>query len=134
MNNVIERQQQTFGQFFPNMSKKELFNASQDSKPIAELEGQEFQILGLVPEMVLVNRNNAVDSEDSENPFVDDEQVERLRLMVVTNHGFYHSFSQTFNGALKKAIDMFGEGFTAETFIFNSRMKDKKVHYIIKVV
>lgn len=119
----------------PQMDKKELFNLVQDTTPIAQLVGKEFKIVALIPEMVLVPKNNEYD-EGSKDDFVqvfdEDEMVERMRLTMVTDIGVYHSFSITFTGALRKAIEILGEDFVNYTFELTAKPNGKKMTYVVK--
>lgn len=123
----------------PEIDKKELFNMVQESEPLANLQGKDFKIIGIMPELVEVPKNGMED-EDSENPFVDEntEMVERLRVTLITDVGVFHSYSVTFNKALAKAINVFGAEYTENTYNISSRLrgsgKSAKAYYVVKAI
>lgn len=114
----------------PEMDKKELFNTLAESKPLSELVGENFSIIGLLPEMVEVPRNA---ENEEEELFGSDETVERERLTLMTDKGVYHSFSVTFKKSLMKAYNIFGNDFINETYELTSKQKGGKNYYILKV-
>lgn len=126
-------------QVLPNLDKKELFNILQETNPIKELVDKPFHILGIVPEYVDVPKDGYVDEDGVViDESVEVEYVERLRVTIITNIGAFHSFSTTFNKALAKAINVFGNEFTLEQFKITTKLigsgKNAKVIYLVKVV
>lgn len=113
----------------PPMDEKELFNTLQESRPIADLADQEFKITGLYPEWVELPK-------DQDNP--DSELVERMRLLLLTDKGTFHSFSITLNKALCKAITIFKSTWMDQTFKFTVKMRGSgdgaKAAYQVKVL
>lgn len=123
----------------PDMDKKELFNAIQDSKPLTELVGKEFKILGIMPEFVDVPKNDVSDDETIvTSPFDEDEFVERLRVTLITDIGVYRSFSVTFNNTLTKILNIFGEDYKDYKYKLANKTKgagkEMKNYYVIKVL
>lgn len=120
------------------MGKKELFNALQETEPVKELVGTEFKILGFMPEMAQVPKND-VNTETGEVIEGDgDELVERLRLTIITDAGTYHSYSTSLNKGLAKMLTIFGDEYKENTYKITTKMlgsgKDMKTVYILKVV
>lgn len=113
----------------PDMDEKTLFNTLQESKPIAELAGIEFKVVGLYPEWVEVPKD-----QNDENS----EMVERMRLLLLTDKGTFHSFSITFNKAICKAINIFKNSWLEQTFMFVAKMRGSgdgaKATYQVKVL
>lgn len=125
-------QQNVMPTILPNDDKKALYNAMQDSKPIAELTGKKFKVEGFFPEQVLVPKKINVNGK-----LVDDESgelVERTRLTVFTDHGVFHSHSITFNKAMLKILNMFGAEYKDQTYVFKSQTKGTKVFYVVNIV
>ena len=125
-----------------NIGVKEVYNLTQESKPISELTGKNFKVTGVIPEIVDVNKYNEDDLKLGKVQLDDGdtgkEMVKRLRLTIVTNVGSYHSFSSTFNKALAKAINMFGKAYTDETFTIVSKTRgsgnDVRNYYVMTAV
>lgn len=119
----------------PDMDKKELFNAIQETTPINDLTGKHFKILGLIPEIVEVPRNT---DDESGLPFDDDDLVERLRVTLITDQGNFHSFSVTLNKALMKAMNVFQEEFLGQTYEITQKTrgtgKNANNYYLLKSV
>ena len=124
----------------PEMDKKELFNTLQESEPIANLTGKKFKILGIMPEVVQVPRNQGDDNGENFTPVFDDEEnlVDRLRVTLITDVGVFHSFSVTFNKALAKALNVFGADYVDNTYSITMKMRGSgdgaKAYYVVKVV
>lgn len=123
----------------PDMDKKELFNMTQESEPIANLTDKKFKILGIMPEIVQVPPTSGDDAEKATDPFTGEEiLVDRLRVTLITDVGVYHSFSITFNKALAKAINVFGAEYTDNTYTISTKMRGSgngaKAYYVVKVV
>lgn len=120
------------------MDKKELFNLIQDTAPLADLVGKKFKVLGILPEKVEVPKTR--DGNGDEIHYEDGEDVEmvtRLRLTLITDLGSFHSFSVTFNAAVMKMFNVFGEDYKGLTFEIISKSrgtgKDIKAYYVLKV-
>lgn len=120
------------------MDKKQLFNAIQDTAPVADLVGKKFAITGILPEMVEVPKNNkdelsAVEDEDGETVM-----VSRLRITLITDIGAFHSFSVTLNTALMKMLNVFRDAYKDMTFEIISKTrgsgKEVKAYYILKTL
>lgn len=126
----------------PDMNKKELFNAVQESEPIAQLAGKKFKMLGIIPENVEVPKYNEKDLKEGkvalESDDIGNEMVERLRITLVTNIGVFHSFSFTFNKALAKVINVFGADYIKEEYVITAKIRgsgnDAKAYYVLKAV
>lgn len=119
---------------------KELFNLTQESKPIADLTGKKFKISGVIPEMVDVNKysEKQIKAADFEEGDTGKELVKRLRLTLITDLGSFHSFSITFNKALAKAFNMFGKAYTEQTFSIEAKLRgsgdEAKAYYVMTAI
>lgn len=137
MNEITIRDIQDMPMFKPEaMSDKEIFNATGDSTPINELVGKEFQITGILPEVVDVPKYNDNDkskmSREAWEALDHTLTVKRLRLTLFTTEGTYHSFSVTFAKALSKAINLFGpEKYRDEKFSLASKNRGGKAYYVL---
>lgn len=124
----------------PNIDKKELFNSVQETFPINDLVGQKFKILGIIPEYVDVTNEGFFGRTDlTTGEMVDEEKVvKRLRTVILTDLGSFHAFSLTFNKALIKALNVFGDKLNEYTFTLAQKVKgtgdSATSYYIVKVV
>lgn len=135
------------------MSKKDLFNSLYDTQPINQLQKiEKFKILGLIPEIVRVPKDNKdIDFEtgevilpeeniiDESSDIVDDDLVDRLRLVILTSEGVYHSYSNTLNKSIAKLIAVFGvQGMKKEEYNLASRTITTKQGirnvYVLKMI
>lgn len=121
------------------MDKKELFNSVQDTSPLTDLVGKKFKIVGLIPEMVDVPKTR--DGNGDEIHYEEGEDVDmvnRLRITLITDIGTFHSFSVTFNAALMKMLNVFGEEYKTLSFEISSKSrgtgKEIKAYYVLKAV
>lgn len=118
MVNVFEKMD-----LFPNLDKKEMFNQLQDTQQIQELQGVEFKILGIIPEMVPMPKEEG-----------SDEIVEKLKINLFTDKGVYHSFSTTLQKGLECALKIFGADYLNCVFKITKTSKGKKQYYNIELV
>lgn len=118
-----------------SMDKDDIFNAIQDTKPIAEICGKPFKFLGVIPEKVMVPKNRP---ESGDITDYDGELVERNRFIILTSIGNFHSFSISFNSNLVKLINVFGVDYTKKTFTAEQKTSGSgsgmRVYYKIMVV
>lgn len=107
----------------PNLDRKEMFNAMQATRQVQELQNQEFKILGIIPEIVPMPKE-----EGSE------ELVDKMKLNLFTNLGVFHSFSTTLQMGLEKALRVFGKDYVNCVFKIVKTSKGKKQFYNIEIV
>ena len=93
-----------------DLKGKELFNILQTSKPIHEIVEKPFKISGVDTMFIEVEEENG-------------EKAERLKLILFTDLGVYHTYAVTFIKSLEQAtkyVDI-----KEETFILHN-VKDPK--------
>lgn len=124
-------------QFIPDMDKKELYNAMQESSPIADICDKEFTVVGVIVADVEVARENEEDARKAGRAFDPNDTVTRKRMTLIADvageRKIYHSFSNTFNKALENAFMIFGDDFKKNTYVITKKSKGMKQYYSVKV-
>ncbi len=118
------------------MDKKKLFNSVNNTSPVAELIGKKFKIIGIIPEKVMVPKSQVTGEDDIESGEV--ELVERMRMVILTDQGAYHSFSVSFNSNIVKILNVFGSEYVNMQFEVVQKMRgsgsNARAFYVVSAV
>lgn len=124
-----------------DMDEDNLFNAISDLEPIKNMTGKDFKVLGILTEVVQVPRKQKTDADDQSGGLDEgdpEDLVDRQRLTLITDIGVFGSYSITFAAAMKRAIDIFKDGWMKKTYNITVRLtgsgKQQKAFYIVKTV